>query len=163
MKTCIFIVGDINSGKTSMVRSLTGITREGIWKVKNTQGTERNALVLTSALSERKPCGRNKKPENFPNFLEEEFGVTRNEYDILICPAELITQKKYALDKYIDKAKSEGFTVKVAIIQTTYDNQTSDITSIQEICREKGLTPLLLDASNDYNPESAKIRNQFYH
>ena len=161
MKTCIFIVGDRHSGKTSIVRSLTGVTREGLWDVKNRQGTERKALVLVSAITER--CARENPPNKFPSSIEKEFGISRNDYDILICPFELRTWEKYSLDKYIDNATIEGFTVKVAIIRTTWDGQSSDIQHIEEICRQKGLTPLILDASNDYNPESAKIRTQFYH
>ena len=161
MKTCIFIVGDRDSGKTSMVRSLTGVTREGVWKVKNMQGIERKAFVLTSAITER--GAKYNPPDKFPISLEERFKINRNDYDILICPFELRTQKKYSFDKYVDKAKSEGFTVKVAIIETTWNNEPSDISNIQNICDQRGIIPEVLDASNDYNPESAKIRKQFYH
>lgn len=72
MKTCIFIVGDRNSGKTSTVRSLTGCSGNGLWTVRSLRMRRVRAFVVLTAITEL--GGNNHPPDDFPNSLEKSLG-----------------------------------------------------------------------------------------
>jgi ABC-type branched-subunit amino acid transport system ATPase component len=65
MKTCIFIVGDRGSGKTSTVKSLTGCSRNGLWTVRDLRNRSVRAFVLLSAVTEF--GGEENPPDEFPS------------------------------------------------------------------------------------------------
>ncbi|MDO8727118.1 MAG: hypothetical protein Q7J35_13700 [Candidatus Methanoperedens sp.] len=160
MKTCIFIVGDRRSGKTSTIKSLTGCSRNGLWTVRSLNKKPLMAFVVLSAITE---LGGNENPPNkFPDSLEKRFDVNRNKYKILICPFELNTWEKYSLDKYIQNARSQSFHVKVAVIEKDYSDSSYDISNIRDICKKLKTPLLILNITNDYNEESRKIRKKFY-
>ena len=160
MKTCIFIVGDRNSGKTSTVRSLTGCNSSRLWIVKNLKGRPIKAFVLQKAITEF--GGKKHPPNKFPASFEQKFDVNRRDYEILICPFELRTYRKYSLDKYIQNARNQRFNVKVVIIKKDYQGTPYIISNIQNICLMLGIRPLILDITNDYVEEARRIRRRFY-
>lgn len=160
MKTCIFIVGDRDSGKTSIVKSLTGCSKNGLWYVRTLSNKRLSAFVLLSAITEF--GGKKNPPHKFPKSLEDKFHVKRHEYKILICPFELKTWGKYSIDKYIQNARRNRFNVKVAVIKQDYTGQNYDITNIRNICRQINVQLLPLDITRDYVIEANRIRNAFY-
>ncbi len=164
MKTCIFIVGDKNSGKTSLIRSLTGvgIKKGRLWEVRKLNRKLINAFVILSAITELGVKKHNHTPNNFPDSLETQFGVERKDYELLICPFELRTYNKYSLDKYIEIATSKGFNVKVAIIKFNRKDEDYSIKDIIHICEQNKIDFIEIDIRKDYNPEANKIINRFY-
>jgi len=167
MKTCIFIVGDRSSGKSTIIKRLTKCNEEGVWDVQSKSSEPLTAFVLLSAIAERGLKKKKHYPYNFPSSLEEEKGVKREDYDMLICPFEIRTglwkNKDCSIDKYIQKARDEDFEVKVAIIEQSYGGNAHDLPQklekTKEMCIREGVTPLPLDANQD---ESRKIRENFY-
>ena len=165
MKTCIFIVGDKSAGKSSTVRSLTGYgksTKRIIWNLRKDNGDIITSFIVNSAITELKPQTQEHLPQNFPDSLEKQFEVNRNQYELLICTFRLNTPKKYAFEEYIKKAKSEGFDVKIAIIEKGWEEITDDINHILDICKRQNVEYLTLDLTKDYHPEAGRIRTKFF-
>lgn len=162
MKTCIFVVGARNAGKSSIVRALTGFGgRGGLWNVRNKRGTQLSAFVILSAVTEL--GGRRHSPNTFPETIERRFHIRRRAYKVLICPFELRTWRRYSIDRYINRLRRIGFNVKIAAIGTTWDNRQSDLTHLMTICRQNNInpSPLILNANNDQNTEAGKIRRLY--
>jgi len=90
-KYALFIVGERNSGKSTLIRSLTGCSKSKIYYVKSLSGNTLRAFVILSSPQE---MGASRyPPQNFPKSIEDKYQVDRKEYDILISPLELSRQK----------------------------------------------------------------------
>jgi hypothetical protein len=159
-KRCIFVIGARNSGKTSVIHGLTGCGVEGLWNVRGRGNNALKALVLLSAITERGDIV--KDPAKFPKSVESRFAVNRRGYDILICAFELRTWGKYSLDKYIRSAQRKNFSTKAAIIGIDWQGIIHPIDGIKTLCRQNNTQYSSLNANNDYNSESGKIRRRFY-
>ncbi len=168
-KVILFIVGEYDSGKSTLVRSLTGTWRSKIINVKYISGNPLKAFVSLSAPQER-GLAKN-PPSNFPTSIEQAYKVSRNDYELLISPLELvvspISQAKYGYQQYILHVQRQGFDVRLAVIENSWDNKPADpieLSNIQFLATQVTMSkPLLLvDASNDPNEEANKIRRNLY-
>ncbi|MFH2023753.1 MAG: hypothetical protein ABIJ10_05570 [Candidatus Micrarchaeota archaeon] len=162
MKTFIFIVGRSRTGKSSMVRALTGCWNDRYWKVKDLDGNQILALVLFSAIGERPKVSLG----DFVNELEAQVKAKRgNEiqqnYDMIICPLRS-NLRNGATWKYINSAKTLGYDVRVAGIEIDWEKNKIDLDELEEKCKENNIPYLQLDTSEDYNIEARKLRLEFY-
>ncbi|MGD0330097.1 MAG: hypothetical protein ABSB40_06570 [Nitrososphaeria archaeon] len=161
MKTAIFLVGDYNSGKSSIVRALTGCSRARIWKVINASGRKINALVILSTFQEN-PIKAIIPPEDLPNELERQYG----DYELLICPIEISHSEDHKSEEYLKSFMSKKYDVKITLIEKGYDGRSpapSDLSRVRDFASTNGITLLPLDISNsDEHTESRKIRDKLY-
>ena len=168
MKSALFIIGQRESGKSTLIRSLTGIGRrkKGVpWKLKSLGGAEIKALIVLSSPQE---LGMTEKhaPKNFPEYFEDKQEIGRENYDLIICPLELsVTNPVYDYKEYIKVSQKKGFNVRIAVISKHWDGIEENKEKIREarkfaLKHNKQLS--LVDASNDPNVASGKIRQQLY-
>ena len=160
MKTCILIIGNSWTGKTSIIRALTGCGRSGLWNVKSKRGDSKKALVIMGS-----PQEINKKkhsPENFPKSLENKYDG--DEYDIFICSLQTRPiDIKYGYDKYIESIDRRRFDVKVAVIEKDWEGRPNiRLHGIEDFCNDNRIPIIKIDASNDDHVEAGKIRREFY-
>jgi GTPase SAR1 family protein len=164
IKSAIFVVGDNRTGKSTLIRSLTGAARNQVYNVKNGHGQSVRAFVFLSSPQE---MGMTKyPPQTFPDSIEKEWRVDRNSYDVLISALRLDVrdQANYGYDKYIESVREKGFDVKVAVIEKSWNNTQTDAGKLSAISSfaQKIQVPLMrLNASNDPNSESARFKS-FY-
>jgi len=164
-KYVLFVVGEGGSGKSSLIRSLTGCGRNKVYNVKNIGGKTLRAFVSLNAPQE---MGMQKhSPQNFPKSIEDEYGVDRNDYDILISALRLTVgnQALYGYQQYIQSVRNQGFDVKLAVIETSWNNiqaNSGDIAAIKIYAQVSNLNLIPLNASNDPNEEASKIRHNLY-
>lgn len=158
-KTCIFIVGKGKTGKSSIVRGLTGCWCDCFWQVTDLSGNRILAMVLLSAIGERPPVSS----ENFVVELEAQVrkkkrnkGFSDN-YSLIICPIRPRPAKRF-----IEAALRLDLDVKVAGIETAWNGQQPNLYGIGDWCVQKSIPYLPLNTSNDYNPEAGRIRQTFY-
>lgn len=163
----LFIVGDYGSGKSSLIRSLTGSCRNKIIFVKDLSGQRLRAFVSLSAPQElgMKKCA----PKIFPQYIETKYDVKRNTYDILISALELIvsnrSKARYGYEPYILSVLQQGFDVRLAVIENAWDNirvGSQEITNIQTFAANHNIPMILVDASNDPCDEAYNIRLALY-
>ncbi len=159
MKTCIFIVGKGKTGKSSIIRGLTGCWIDSFWKINDLSGNRIWAMVLLSAIGERPPVS----VENFLEELEAQIRKKKRnkgfseKYRLIICPIRITPAKKY-----IESAITKGLNVKVAGIETDWKGTSINLKGIGAWCDQKNVPYLSLNANNDDNVESGKIRQKFY-
>jgi len=168
-KYILFIVGEYNSGKSTLIRGLTGSWKCKVVNVKDLRGQPLNAFVSLSAPQE---LGLSKHPpSNFPASIEQKYRVSRNDYKLLISALELVissrSRKAYGYEQYINSVQRQGFDIRLAVIKNSWDNKHADpyeLSNIQNFAKQVNITqPLLLvDASNDPNEEANKIRRNLY-
>jgi len=165
-KYALFIVGERNSGKSTLIRSLTGCARNKVCNVKTLSGQPLRAFVSLSSPQEMGMS--NYPPQSFPQSIENKYSVGRNDYDILISALELIVRRNpaaYGYQQYIQSVREQYFDVRLAVIQRSWNNVPADldaITTIQGYAHEKNIPIILVDASNDPNQESSRIRRNLY-
>jgi len=162
-KYAIFIVGERGSGKSTLIRSLTGY-RKRLWRVKSLSNRDLWAFIIHQSPQE---LGMHKyPPENFPSAFERKFRVNRNDYDLLISALELrVRNSAFGYQQYVQSAKNQGFDVRLAIIQTSWNGEhtdQNDIASIQHFAQQNNIPFVLLNASNDPNEEASRIRQNLY-
>lgn len=164
MKYAIFVIGERDSGKSTLIRSLTGISvaRKGkLWRIKSRSAQPMKAFVLLSAPQEMSV--KKYSPNDFPQKLEQEFRVNRNNYDILITAMELSSRVGYS--QYILQTQNQGFGVRLAVINLRQDGTRENpvkIQSIQNFAQQNNVPMALIDASDDPNIAAGKIRNNLY-
>jgi len=165
MKYALFIVGERSSGKSTLIRSLTGCGRNKVYNVKTLSGQPLRAFVSLSSPQEMGMS--NHPPQNFPRSIEDEYGAGRNDYDILISALELVVgnQALYGYQRYVQSVQNQGFDVRLAVIETTWNNVRADpnkLTAIQNFAQQRKIPLILVNASNDPNEESSGIRQNLY-
>jgi GTPase SAR1 family protein len=165
-KYALFIVGERNSGKSTLIRSLTGCWKSKVYNVRTLSGQPLRAFV---SLSSPQEMGMSKKhpPHKFLQSIEEKYGVKRNDYDILISALELVVRNPvlYGYQKYIQNVQNKGFDVRLAVIKTSWRGIPADqkeLVTIQSYAQKKNIPIILVDASTDPNVESSKIRQKLY-
>ena len=164
-KYALFIVGKRSSGKSTLIRSLTGSWKNRVWNVKKLNGQPLKAFVSHNAPQEMTMS--NYPPQNFPESIEDKYGVRRNDYDILISALELVVrdQASYGYQRYIQTTQNKGFDVRIAALKTAWNNAfagSNEITTIQNFAQQNNIPLILVNASNDPNAESFKIRQTLY-
>ena len=164
-KYALFIVGRRRSGKSTLIRSLTGSGKSRVWNVKKINGQPLKTFVSLNAPQEMGMS--NYPPQNFPESIEDKFSVRRNDYDILISALELVVrnQASYGYQRYIQTTQNKGFDVRIAVIETAWNNAfagSNEITTIQNFAQQNNIPLILVNASNDPNAESSRIRQTFY-
>jgi GTPase SAR1 family protein len=164
-KYVLFVVGEDKSGKSSLIRSLTGCGRNKVYNVKNTSGKPLRAFVSLNAPQEMGM--KRHSPQNFPKSIEDKYGIDRNDYDILISALRLTVndQAAYGYRQYIQSVRSQGFEVRLAVIETSWDNVQADpneLATIKTYARSNGITLISMNASNDPNEEASKMRQGLY-
>lgn len=165
-KYAIFIIGNRNSGKSTLIRALTGIHwTKAPWHLKKLNNQPINAFVCVSAPQEKDPVDF--PPNQFPMCFEDEYGVNRNDYDLLICPLELLVQNQslYGYHLYIQNAISHGFNTRIAIIERKYDGTPTNRNHVSKAQSfAQSVTPhcILVDASDDPHIAASQIRNNLY-
>lgn len=164
-KYVLFIVGEGKSGKSSLIRSLTGCGRNKVYNVKNTSGKPLRAFVSLNAPQEMGM--KRHSPQNFPKSIEDKYGIDRNSYDILVSALRLSVsnQAEYGYEQYIQSVQSQGFEARLAVIEISWNNvqaDPSEIAAIKTYARSNNITLILMNASNDPNEEAAKIRQKLY-
>ena len=163
-KYALFIIGERNSGKSTLIRSLTGYGRKRLWRVKSLGGRNLWAFIIHQSPQE---MGMNKyPPKTFPDSLEQQFNVQRSDYDLLICALELIVRSpQFSYQQYINSAQSKGFNVRMAIISRNWNGNQANQAEIQNalnFAQGNSIPFCPVDASNDPNDEAHKIRQQLY-
>jgi len=164
-KYALFIVGERGSGKSTLIRSLTGCGRNKVYNVKSLSGQPLRAFVSLSSPQEMGMS--NHPPQNFPRSIEDKYGVERNDYNILISALELVVGNPalYGYQQYIRSVQNQGFDVRLAVIQTGWNNVSanpSELATIQNFAQQRGIPLILVNASNDPNEESSQIRRNLY-
>jgi energy-coupling factor transporter ATP-binding protein EcfA2 len=156
MKYALFIVGRRKSGKSTIIRSLTGlgrIRRGHVWNVKARNGQLLKALVLHSSPQELST--RKYPPAKFPDVFEKELGVSRDKYDLLISALELdVRDPKYSYQEYVENIRSKGFDVRIAVIKTCWNGEQEEqmkIQNAQEFAQKLNIPLMLIDSSDDPN------------
>ena len=168
-KYILFIVGEYDSGKSTLIRCLTGTWRCKVVNVKDLSGQPLKAFVSLSAPQER---GLSKHPpSNFPASIEQEYKVSRDDYKLLISALELKVSPRsrasHGYEQYIHSVQRQRFDVRLAVIENSWDDKPADqneLSNIQVFARQVNITPplLLANASNDPNEEANKIRRNLY-
>jgi|GEM_PF-3176031 len=167
MKYALFIVGRRKSGKSTIIRSLTGLGRRlkgHVWNVKARNGRSLKALILHSSPQE---LGTGKyPPAKFPEAFEEELNVSRDRYDLLISALELqVKNPRYSYQEYVRSAQSKGFDVRIAVIKTCWNSEQEEPTKIQnaqQFAQQLSIPLMLIDASDDPNVVANTVRNNLY-
>ena len=162
-KYAIFIVGERGSGKSTLIRSLTGYGKR-LWRVKSLSNRDIWAFIIHQSPQELSM--RKYPPEDFPNAFERQFRVNRDEYDLLISALELrVRNPAFGYQQYVQSVENQGFDVRLAIIETKWNGEVADqndITMIQHFARQNNIPFVLLNASNDPNEEASRIRQNLY-
>jgi GTPase SAR1 family protein len=164
-KYALFVVGERNSGKSTLIRSLTGCARNKVYNVRSLNGQPLRAFVSLSSPQEMGML--NHPPQNFPQSIETKYGVGRDQYDILISALELIVanQSMYGYQQYINSVLNQGFDVRLAVIQTNWNGtlaNPAEVTAIRNFAQQRQIPTTFVDASNDPNVESSRIRTLLY-
>jgi GTPase SAR1 family protein len=164
-KYALFIVGERNSGKSTLIRSLTGCGRNKVYNIRTLSGQPLKAFVSLSSPQEMGMS--NHPPQNFPQSIEDKYGVGRNDYDILISALELVVGNPvlYGYQQYIKSVQNQGFDVRLAVIQTSWNNipaNLNEVATIQSYAQQRNIPIALVNASNDPNEESSRIRRNLY-
>ncbi len=155
MKTCIFVIGDSDSGKSSVIRALTGCWRGGIRVLRTLSKKPIRILVVIGSLQEM-VC-KKFPPDKFLSELEKKFKIKRKDYDMIICALQVrLNSKKYSYDKYLMGAKNKGLKVKAAIIKDDNSKQ------VINFCKNNKIGCLELDLNKGYNEVAHEIRKKFY-
>lgn len=158
------MVGDHRTGKSTLIRSLTGAARNKIYNVMNGNGQLVHIFVSFSSPQE---MGMKKHPPaNFPDSIEQKYGVNRSNYDAFISAMrlEVRDQGNYGYEQYVNSVRSKGFDVKIAVVENSWDNILTDVTKLSAVAsfaQRIGCPFLKLDASNDPNAESSRLKT-FY-
>jgi hypothetical protein len=165
MKTAIFVVGEENSGKSAIIRALTGsIGRRNPWLVMTLSNNRIPVLVVVSALQENQRTKSN-PPGDFPERLERLHHVHPTEYELLICPLEL-SVGRYNPERYLQSFMTNGFDVRVALIRTAWDGapaNSANLSRIQSFINSNGLRSVVLDiASSDEHMQARLVRDNLY-
>jgi len=160
-QSVIFVVGEGNSGKSTLIRGLTGCGRNKVYNVKNTAGNSLRAFVSLNAPQEMGM--RTHSPQNFPESIETKYHVNRNDYDVLISALRLSVsnQAAYGYESYIQSVRRKGFAVKLAVIDTSWNSNHADpaeLFTMNTFAQTNGITLIHLNASNDPNQESSRMR-----
>jgi len=164
-KYALFVVGERDAGKSTLIRSLTGCGRNKVYDVKTLNGQALKAFVSLNSPQEMGMS--NYPPQNFPQSIENKYNVKRNDYDILISALELVVgnQTQYGYQQYIQSVQSQGFDVRIAVIQTGWNNvaaNPNELQAIQNFAQQGKIPLILVNASSDPNVESSKVRHALY-
>ena len=167
MKHAIFVIGERKSGKSTIIRSLTGMGRRKrgeVWRVKSLDGQPLRAFIIHSSPQE---LGVGKyPPDNFPDAFEREYDVNRGDYDLLICALELsVRNPQHSYTEYISNARGKGFDIRIAVINKRWDETLEDSSKIegaQNFAQQHGIPITLVDASNDPNVAANNVRSTLY-
>jgi GTPase SAR1 family protein len=163
-KVAIFVVGDHHTGKSTLIRSLTGAARNQIYNVKNGNGQLVHIFVSFSSPQEMSMTKH--PPANFPDSIEQKYGVNRSDYDAFISAMrlEVRDQRNYGYEQYINSVRSKGFDVKIAIIENSWNNiptNAAKLSAIASFTQRIGCPFIKLNAFNDPNAESSTLK-RFY-
>lgn len=163
-KSVIFVVGESSSGKSTFIRSLTGCGRNKVHNVKNIRGHSLRAFASLNAPQEMGM--RRHSPQNFPESIETKYHVNRNDYDVLISALRLrvANQATYGYESYIQSMRGKGFAVKLAVIQTSWNGDhvdSAELSAINAFAQTNEISLICLNASNDPNRESSRIRDVY--
>jgi len=160
-KVCILILGKAGDGKSTIIRALTGCGKAKIWKIKSLSGKTKNAFVVL--MSPQETAG-NHTPEVFPDSLEREYGVKRDDYEMMICPIQTrIRRVQQHHEHYMDFAKRKFDIVKVALIEKNHEGiENKQTDELRNFCNQTSIKFITIDCSNDPHLEASKIRNAFY-
>jgi energy-coupling factor transporter ATP-binding protein EcfA2 len=163
-KTAIFVIGQRSSGKSTIIRSLTGVGRNKVHKVKNNKGEYVRAFAFLMSIQE---IGMTKyPPASFLEQIEKKTKINRKDYDVLICPLRLVVreQETYGYPKYIQSTKNKGFDVKLVVIEVGQNGTkavAADISIIKSYVIAQKIPILLINASGDPNNESSKLKDLY--
>jgi len=167
VKTIIFVIGAYESGKTSIVKALTGShgrktksNNPRLWYVRTLNGNRILALVLWSALQEDSEL-KNVPPSKIIEKLEEMYG---NEYELIVCPLELnVGGNLYDFTLYLDVFIANGYDVRVSAIENSWNGRIANISRVRNYLLNKNLPTVILDIGNsDAHMESRKVRDNLY-
>lgn len=164
MHYALFIVGGRGSGKSTLIRALTGFGRKRPWRVKSLSGKDIYALIIHQSPQE---LGMKKyPPEDFPDIFEKEYGVAREKYSLLISALEIyVRDPHYSYMEYINQTLKKGFKVGMAIIDKRWNGTIENkkrIRDAQNFAVSKGIPYILVDATLDPNVVANKIRSKLY-
>jgi GTPase SAR1 family protein len=163
-KAAIFVIGDGHFGKSTLIRSLTGAARNQVYNVKNENG--QLLRIFVSFNSPQEMGMNNHPPTDFPETIEEKYGVKRNDYDVFISALRLAVrdQANYGYKQYINSVRDKGFDVKIGVIARSWDNKPilpSELSEVLSFAESVGSPCMKLNALNDPNAESSKLK-RFY-
>jgi len=167
MKYAIFIIGERKSGKSTIIRSLTGCGRRKkreVWRVMSLSGQRLKAFIVHSSPQEMSVTKY--PPNNFLQAFENEFGINRNDYDILISALELnVRDPQYSYKEYVSQTRNQGFDVRIAVINVWWNGTSEDptkITDSQNFAQQNKIPITLVNASEDPNVAANKLRSTLY-
>jgi hypothetical protein len=160
MKTCIFIVGDKGSGKSCLIRSITGIgqTRDHLWILRKKNGEMLPCLVQINSIGDENL--KDITLDVFPRRIEVEHGVDHDAYEILICAVRRISV--FDFKDLLIRSMKEFDHVSVAAIKRDYDGKPYATILIDKECKALSIPFLNIDLTKDYHPEAGRIRSDFF-
>lgn len=164
-KLAVFVIGPLDSGKSTIIRSLTGCPGNRVWNVRSLGGQPLRAFEVLSSPQEMGLS--NYPPENFPQAIEERYNVNRDDYELLICPLELKVGNPdlFGCHRYVQNARNQWFDVRMAVIERQWNGipvEIAYINGVQSFAQHNNIPLIRLDASNDPNITSAHVRNNLY-
>jgi len=160
----ILLLGEPKSGKSTLIRALTGVGRNRLVHLRSLGGSRLRVFVVDTSPHE---MGMRKyPPRNFLNKFERKWGIRRSQYDVFIGSLHPNARRpEFLPERYIESLIAQGFDVRVAIIEKTWDGRMqdlSDISRIENFLRERNIRMMRVDASKDPNEEAGKIRRELY-
>ncbi len=159
----IFILGYGSSGKSTLIRALTGARQIGIYLLRSNDDHIIRALVNHSSPQER-GC-EDHPPDDFPSSIEELAGKEPDDWDVLISALQIRYNSSCPHIEYIDASLNQDFIVKIALIERDQDRESIDVAKVLDIqtyCEQKGIELVLVDAVKDPNVEANKIREKLF-
>ncbi len=160
----ILLLGGPKSGKSTLIRALTGVYRNRLVHLKSLGGSRLRAFVVDASPHEMGM--RKHPPRNFLNMFERKWGIRRNQYDMFIGSLHPNARRpEFLPERYIESLIAQGFDVKVAIIEKSWDERMQDSSSISRIetfLKGRNIRTIRVDASGDPNEEASMIRHELY-
>jgi len=166
MKTAIFVVGDAGSGKSSVIRALTGYGgRVYLWEVRNLAGNPINAFILLMSLQEDAKLKNIKPNPHLYEEIENEKDVRHDDYELFVCPLQINPAKPglYNFDEYLQAfIDSNEFDVRIALIENSWNTSQVNVTRVKNFIASHNLRSINLDVNNDEHLEARKVRDNLY-
>lgn len=76
------ILGEANMKKSSVIRCLSGIHNQGVYKIKHMNGNIQDTFIMVSSLQE---TGKGFTPSEFEEYVTNKIKIKKHYDDILIC------------------------------------------------------------------------------
>ena len=164
VQVIIFILGYQGSGKSSIIRALTGSRQIELRDLRSIDG--RLLPVLVNLRSPQERSCEDHPPDSFPESIEKLVGVSRDVWDVLVSALQYTPQESECpYEEYVTTSIEKGFEVKIAFIERKQNRSSlskREIYEVQDFCDRVDIPIVLVDAAMDPSVEANRIRDTFY-